>query len=81
MTQDIKIEKGIALPPKKGGVCKYPLHDMEVGDSFFATDEKGLGIRTLQAHVCSAVANFKKRHGKRFSVRIGDGGVRVWRVE
>lgn len=82
---DMKIEKNIPMPPKKGGGSKkgrpksdgrsiYPFDDMEVGDSFFA-DEKTISV------ICSAIGAYKRNrnNGKEFTARKERSGVRVWR--
>lgn len=74
-----KIEKGIPIPPSKGGAGRptlYPFAKMEVGDSF--TIESA---RKQQGRMCAIASDYGKRHGMRFTVRtIGDGMLRVWRV-
>jgi hypothetical protein len=74
----IKIEKDIPLPTRgvRTTVNKYPIDQLEVGDSFFAT----VGKATLSGHA-RAVA---KITGRKFVVRSvvidgTDSGARIWR--
>lgn len=71
----IKIEKGIPIPPGAGGWRKYPLGEMEIGDSFFAPGRKAGDIS----------GGFAYHKGKKFSARTcaenGVDGVRVWRIK
>ena len=67
--QEIKIEKGIPLPPI-GRKTIYPWNDMEVGDSF-----------VTNGPINSAVAS-KRLVPKRFAIRKQpDGSFRIWRVK
>ena len=75
-----KIDKDVPIPKKRGGPGaqpKYPWHQMEVGDSFFAA-------APLKA-VLNAAGNWAHRHGVKFSGRAvtedGVKGARVWRIE
>lgn len=72
------IEKGIPVPPiQKKNKNGYPFEHMDVGDSFFVkTDDKGDHIR-----LTSSVHSFGRIHGMKFSIRMVDGGSRVWRVK
>ena len=71
---EIKVEKGIPIPPTSNR-GKYPWLQMEVGDSFFAP-----GRKTSQIGSC-----YNRIVGKTFRsrTRIENGvkGVRVWRIE
>lgn len=73
MTQ-IKIDKGVPIPPAKRGVGirKYPFPDMEVGDSFF-TESK-------QETVGSSVTIYARFNNVKFATRSENGGTRVWRI-
>lgn len=74
----IKIDKGIELPPGRT-TRKYPWREMEIGDSFYVSDDEFPGLygherfRTL-------VSAAGTRMGLRFSVRKVEGGLRVWRT-
>lgn len=69
---DIVIEKNVPAPPSTRR-NKYPFSQMEVGDSFFTTEQK---------NVVRSAANWHsiKNHTK-FRTRIEGDGLRVWRVE
>lgn len=73
----IKIDKGIPLPPAircRGAAPKYPWHEMNVGDSFFAQGVKASSISRLAIVTGKAC-------GRKFSTRKESDGVRVWRIE
>ncbi len=74
MNEEIKIEKGIPIPPKprQTGISKI-LKSMEVGDSILIEDTKNacvnvisLAHRTLSIRICTRKAPDNKR--------------RVWRI-
>jgi len=66
-----KIEKGVPMQKHKSDV--YPFSEMEIGDSFFVEggDKYKLG---------PAASSSGKRHGRKYSVRLVEGGYRVWRT-
>lgn len=68
-----KIEKGIKLPPARGGDVVYPFGEMNVGDSFFA--------QIPRTNVAAAASLYGKRKKQRFATRKEKGGVRVWRTK
>ena len=73
MNEEFKIEKNIPMPTNRGPVSRYPLKDMEIGDSFFVAGRD---------HAARNIRGVLQRHRpKRFSVRMQDGGIRVWRIE
>ena len=67
---EIKIEKNIPLPLRPRS-DKYPLAQLEVGDSFFAP----IGAAALAAHA----RRFGKANQRKFIVRPEGDGSRVWR--
>ena len=69
----IKIEKGVPIPTRSHGY-KYPLPEMEVGDSFVANYERE---RTIRASIYA----FGKKLNRKFIVRREGNTIRVWRVE
>lgn len=74
-SNDIKIDKGIELPPNSGGrPRKYPWRDMEIGDSFFIPQKRYSGLFTGARN-----AGIKIR--TRQMNENGVDGIRVWRVE
>ncbi len=80
MTDEIKIEKGIPMPAsRRDGHSKYPLKDMEVGDSFFVANSPD--GRSPAKTIRWTVGAFRKKNtGTKFSVRVVEGGIRVWRT-
>ncbi len=72
----MKIEKDIPIPKGEGRGRKphYPFGCMEVGDSVFF-EGKNTGSKEYVA--ANALGAY---HGKKFSGRTVDGGLRVWRV-
>lgn len=78
----IKIEKGVPMPPKVGGMNGlYPFSDMSPGDSFALplTDKT---IEHLRSKLSACANGWAKRHapGAKFATRIEDGrkSVRIW---
>lgn len=75
-TLGILIEKGIPMPAaqyrqtRKPRSAKYPLREMEVGDSFFVTDYQS-------AQTCRMMAN---RNSMKIVQREEGYGWRIWRV-
>jgi hypothetical protein len=65
------VEKGVPIPL---GRDKYPWERLDVGDSFFVP---GKTLRSLATQTSYA----GKRFGRRFRIRLVDGGVRIWRIE
>jgi hypothetical protein len=68
----ITIETNVPIPRQRIN-CKYPVDDLEVGQSFFVAN----GNRNSISVVASAAG---KRMGRRFRTAKQLGGVRVWRV-
>lgn len=78
---EIKIEKGIPLPSRRGDLLKWnlPFHKMSVGDSFKLTQTGG---RTSIYHEIKLFTNKHKR--KRFTVQVLNKKaktIRVWRIK
>lgn len=72
MTQ-IKIDKGVQIPPqKRNDYRKYPFKELAVGDSFF--------IEERYATVAPSASAHGRRYGKKFTTRSENGGTRVWRI-
>lgn len=79
----IKIDKGIDIPKGKSGRKeKYPLNEMEIGDSFFV-ENAGIDNVLLQRKISAVVSNRSKRMDSGFSVRREEDplGVRVFRIK
>lgn len=72
------IEKNIEAPTPKGGRNPvYPFREMEVGDSVFL---EGQDMNKENKGYMSAWA-YGRRSGKKFTGRVVEGGLRIWRVE
>ena len=69
MMSEFKIEKNIPIPIGRAANHKYPLAEMEVGDSLFIP---GITIPKI-AGSCSF------QRPKKFVCRTVEGGIRVWR--
>jgi hypothetical protein len=68
----IQIETGVPIP-KQDWRTRYPLLELEVGQSFFVPDGDNNSI--------SARASYMgKTHSRTFTVKKLKGGVRCWRV-
>lgn len=79
---EFMIEKGIPIPPDyratkgRGRPARYPLADLEVGESFMVE-----GDSDERDRLKNAAAHAGRRQGKQFSVRtIEPGQYRCWRV-
>ena len=84
MSSEIKIEKGIPIPHRKGEKSKYPFFEMDINDSFEVkvgntTPEKlSASIRNCYHNICRFNKDFKNR---KFTIRvIGNTSVRCWRI-
>ena len=69
-----EIETGIEMPPilKRG---KYPLKEMEIGDSFFIPASQSGN------NVSARITPQAQRIGIKIITRKVEGGYRVWRYE
>jgi len=68
---NIKIEKNVRMPRR---LNKYPLSEMNVGDSFLVEEGCELSLRQKIFH-------FSKKTGKKFSVLKTPDGKRCWRTK
>ena len=69
-----EIEKGVPLiAAHRTRPEKYPWTKMNVGDSFFVP---GVSIQTMVGSATPA----GRRHGRKYTTRKVEGGVRVWRI-
>lgn len=78
------IEKGIPLIKRKGNY-KYPFREMEIGDSFIASNNYS---RELMSRISNAARNWvhskyaKGCEERKYAVRKVDGNkIRVWRIK
>ena len=71
-----KVDKKVPLPAGYNGPNRrYPFHEMEVGDSFLIPGARvNHGVRATAYH-------FGRRHNMKFTCRMVDEGMRVWRVK
>ncbi|MCP4410748.1 MAG: hypothetical protein GY807_24010 [Gammaproteobacteria bacterium] len=70
---DYPIEKGVPQPGRRTN-NRYPLREMDVGDSFFISASE-------QPRVVNATSYFGSRNNRKYSCRLHGDGYRVWRVE
>lgn len=66
------IDSNIPIPEKQKK-SKYPLLDMNVGESFLSNNS----YNAIQ----SACSRVKKDTGMKFMTRKDEGGIRVWRIK
>jgi len=67
----IRIDKGVPIPAP-AAAQKYPMRDLEIGDSFF--------VPTTNIHG-TGLYNSARRAGIRITLRKVDGGLRCWRTQ
>lgn len=75
-----KIEKGIPIKSKS----KYPLVEMEVGDSFlvpFQGENKSAQQSRISSYLWTISNHNKLLKGRKYSMRVLDEGIRVWRIK
>jgi hypothetical protein len=81
VASSIQIEKGVPVPDGRGrvGSPRFPLKDLEVGDSFFLPwGESELKTRSV---ISNAIAAFHLRNKpRRLTSRKEGNGIRVWRI-
>lgn len=73
---EIKIDKGVPIPPAKKS-AKYPVRQMQIGDSFFVS-AKNRNLNNLSQLSGRLTFNHKP---KRFICRKEKDGIRIWRVK
>lgn len=79
-TQTIAIESRIPIPQP---VYRYPLYDLEVGDSFLVPMPVGANSNTrrkFQVAVCLAVIRCRDKTGRQFTTKQEANGIRCWRL-
>ncbi len=74
-----EIDERVPVPKPRLGGGKYPWGEMKVGDSFFVAVDKE-PPSAVQGTVSGSARAYGKKHGQKFTTRIVDGGVRVWRT-
>jgi hypothetical protein len=82
------IARGITLPPipRPGRPRKYPILEMEIGDSFYIPQIEGKGDAPLRSVKTAVRAQIRILAGlpglpRRFAFRQEDSGWRCWRVQ
>ena len=70
-----EIEKNVAIASRVGVINKYPLSEMEIGDSFVISAPTS---KRIQLSIYSCAKNKKMKVVTRF---LADGSIRVWRVK
>ena len=77
-----QIDKNVELPPAQEVVAKqrYPFDVMNPGDSFLVPTEEGKTGRQLMQRISPSISRYAAKTGRKFTTRIVDEGVRVWRL-
>lgn len=73
----MKIEKGFPVPHARFRF-KYPLWEMEIGDSFHV---EGDGQTIIRARNAISIWARRRNNERQFCTRKEDGGIRVWRIK
>lgn len=68
----VKIEKDIAIPDAITHM-KYPLDEMDIGDSFVVD-------ASYKPSIACAISRRHKNTSKQFTTRKSAGMIRVWRI-
>lgn len=74
-----KIEKDIPLTKS---LNKYPLMNMEIGDSFLIPFENRKAARLRQSYLIVAIKKYSRQIGikAKYASRVSEEGLRVWRI-
>ena len=80
-----QIDKDVALPVERQNYNKgkYPVDEMEVGDSFLVPLQGGYSASDQARLVRNAVHHhIKRREGdtRKFTTRVRSTGIRCWRI-
>lgn len=79
---EYKIEKNIPIVRARKAFTRFPLDEMEVGDSFYIplSDQKK---ESAMASIYSAANSFNRSHKAKIKVstRSEADGLRVWRIK
>lgn len=84
MSCEIKIDKGIPIPPTYQQRIKriYPIFDMGVGDSFFVdSSEDDYNKKRSKINNFIIANRHKIGYETRFAIRKVEGGIRTWRTK
>lgn len=70
------IRKDIPFPEStgRGRPAKYPFAEMAVGDCYEVKDQEQF------TRAAKAAFRYGARHGKKFSTRTTNEGLRIWRI-
>ena len=74
----IKIEKNIPVPARG---YKYPIRDMEIGDSFLLDNEYS---RKNMQSIVGYISQFRKKNNleaKFMARKVDENKIRIWRYE
>lgn len=75
-----KIEKNVPIP-KRSKQKKYPLMDMNVGDSFWVPCESRREALRERNKIFSMASYYQTKHNVKFTTRTYEDGVRIWRIK
>jgi len=78
--ENIKIDKGIPIPPKRNNTARYPWAGLKIGESFFASPPEKHGA-WWRCGMSSNASIWGRKLARKFTVRQEGEGVRVWRTE
>ena len=76
----LQIDKNIPVPEPKQKPTQYPFETMEVGDSFLVKSEEGKTGKQLSQRISPSASRHAKLTNRKYTLRIVEGGVRVWRT-
>ncbi len=85
MEKMIKIDKNIPMRviKKTESTRKfpiiYPFAEMEIGDSFFISQDTYASDNSIQTNLYNYVRKMKQDY--KIAIRQADGGMRCWRIE
>lgn len=81
MTDKIQIETDIPIPERpKNLAAKYPWREMKVGDSFLIPRVNGEPVQAVRERASKAI-QYARKFGSKYTIRVGEAGARVWRLE
>lgn len=80
MIRQQPVQKGVVIP--EPWFSRYPIKQMEVGDSFVHIDKDAVSMRSFWDRINGLVYSYGKRYGFKMRIRkVSDKSARVWRVE
>lgn len=69
----LPVEKGIDVPRKYDCMRIYPFEEMQVGDSFSVE-------KSLWGALRSSAFKASRSLGRKFTTRVVDNRIRIWRI-